>query len=139
VRALWLVVVLLCCQARSAFAQDSAGDFTGLTASPYANEVRSHYYETLRRSPGKAVLWELALPGAGNVYTGIYVNAIVTGVITLAGTGLWIAGAVKDNDALWWSGAGTFAAGRVYGLVSAPIGAGLLNAAYRQHFGITSR
>jgi hypothetical protein len=83
-------------------------------------------------------LLDLALPGAGSVYTGLYANAIVTGVVSLAGAALWIAGAAKHDDALWWSGAGTFAAGRAYGLVSAPVGASLLNAAFRRHFGIVT-
>jgi hypothetical protein len=33
----------------------------------------------------------------------------------------------------------TFSAGRVYGLISAPVTAALLNAAYRRQFGIRDR
>jgi hypothetical protein len=97
--------------------------------------VRRQYYGLLRRSPTKAFLWDLALPGAGSVYTGLYANAVATGVITLVGAGLWIAGAAADHDGLWWAGMGTFTGGRAYGVVSAPIGAALLNAAFRRQFG----
>jgi hypothetical protein len=106
---------------------------------PYAQAVRAHYYELLARSPAKAFGWELALPGAGHVYAGFYAQAAVSAGLTLAGAGLWIAGAVRDERALWWAGAGTFAAGRCYGLVSAPLSAALLNAAFRRQLGITAR
>jgi hypothetical protein len=111
----------------------------GSVSSPYAPAVRQHYYELLARSPGKAFLWELALPGAGHVYAGFYVQAAVAASLSVAGAGLWIAGALRDNDELWWAGAATFSAGRAYGLVSAPISAALLNAAFRRQLGISAR
>jgi|GEM_PF-6725464 len=98
-------------------------------------EVRTRYYETLRRSPRRAFLLDLALPGAGSVYTKLYANTVVAATLSVAGAGLWIAGAVKHDDALWWSGAGTFAAGRLYGIVSAPIGARWFNAALQSYLG----
>jgi hypothetical protein len=105
--------------------------------APFTEEVRRFYYARLRRSPTKALLWDLALPGAGSVYDGFYVNAGITAGLSLLGAGLWIAGAAKDHDALWWSGMGTFVGARVYGVVSAPVAAKLLNAAFRRHLGIT--
>lgn len=108
-------------------------------ASPYESTIRNHYYALLARSPAKSFLWELALPGAGHVYSGFYVQAAISAGITLTGASLWIAGAVRDDEQLWWAGAGTFAAGRLYGLISAPISAALLNAAFRRQFGITRR
>jgi hypothetical protein len=107
--------------------------------SPYAAAIRQHYYALLARSPAKAFLWELGLPGAGHVYSGFYVQAAVAATLSVAGASLWVAGAARDDDALWWAGAGTFAAGRVYGLISAPVSAALLNAAFRRQFGIRSR
>ena len=47
----------------------------------------------------------------------------------------WIAGAVRDREPLEWTGVGIFAGARAYGLVSAPLGALLLNAAFRRQFG----
>ena len=108
-------------------------------ASPYAPLVREHFYRILARSPAKAFLWELALPGAGHIYNGFPIQAGVAIGLSCAGAALWIAGAVRDQQALWWAGAGTFAAGRLYGLISAPVTAALLNAAYRRQFGITGR
>lgn len=107
-----------------------------LVVDPFGSEVRLHYYELLRRSPWKALLLDVALPGAGSVYTHLYANTAVAATLSLVGAGLWIAGAVKAHDGLWWAGAGTFAAGRVYGIVSAPVGATLLNAAFRRHLGL---
>jgi len=72
------------------------------------------------------------LPGAGSVYDGIYVNAIIAASVSLAGAGLWVAGAVRHDDTLRWTGIGTFAAGRGYGLVSATVGAMLFNAALQR-------
>lgn len=111
----------------------------GSPYAPYAPAVRQHYYELLARSPTKALLWELALPGAGHLYTGFYVQAAVAAGLSAAGAGLWIAGAVRDQDSLWWTGAATFAAGRAYGLVSAPLSAALLNAAFRRQLGLSAR
>jgi hypothetical protein len=105
----------------------------------YAPFVREHFYRILARSPTKAFLWELALPGAGHFYNGFPIQAGVAIGLTLAGAGLWIAGAVRESPLLWWLGMGTFSAGRVYGLISAPVTAVLLNAAYRRQFGITGR
>jgi hypothetical protein len=109
---------------------------TGLGADPFGGEIRAHYYEILKRSPAKSLLLDLALPGAGSVYTHLWGNTIVAATLSAVGAGLWIAGAVREREDLWWAGAGTFAAGRVYGLVSAPVGASLLNAAYRRHLGL---
>jgi hypothetical protein len=102
----------------------------------FSADVRRYYYAELHRSPNKALLWELALPGAGNVYNGIWANAIVTVALSAAGASLWIAGAARDRSDLWWAGLGTFAAGRTYGVVSAPVGALLFNRALRRilHF-----
>lgn len=120
-----------------AAAQPASADLPELRlSSPYEAAIRHHYYALLARSPTKSFLWELALPGAGHVYSGFYLQAAISATITVTGASLWIAGTVRDDDALWWAGAGTFAAGRVYGLVSAPISAALLNAAFRRQFGI---
>lgn len=116
----------------------SPADFES-AGSLYAPFVREHYYRILARSPTKAFLWELALPGAGHFYNGFPIQAGVAIGLTLAGAGLWIAGAVRESPLLWWLGMGTFSAGRVYGLISAPVTAVLLNAAYRRQFGITGR
>jgi hypothetical protein len=97
-----------------------------------------HYYSVLYRSPVKALLWELALPGAGHVYAGFYFQAVVAAGLSLAGAGLWIAGAVKDDRLLTLLGIPSFCIGRAYGLISAPVSAALLNAAYRRQFGIVS-
>ncbi len=105
----------------------------------YAPFVREHYYRLLSRSPSRAFLWELALPGAGHVYNGFPIQAGVAIGLSVLGAALWIAGAARDSAPLWWAGMATFSVGRVYGLVSAPITAVLLNAAYRRQFGITDR
>jgi hypothetical protein len=107
--------------------------------SLYAPFVRQHFYRILSRSPTQAFLWELALPGAGHIYNGFPIQAGVAIGLSCLGAALWIAGAVRDFPALWWVGMGTFSAGRVYGLISAPVTAVLLNAAYRRQFGITGR
>jgi hypothetical protein len=149
VRLLSFVVAAWACMASVACAQGESEasasmfeqDMQALplpgVALPFAEEVRLAYYERLRRAPTTALLWELLLPGAGSVYTGLYPNAAITASLSLLGAALWIAGAVRDNDALWWSGMGTFAGARVYGVVSAPLGARWLNAAFRRHFGLT--
>jgi hypothetical protein len=77
------------------------------------------------------------VPGAGNLYVGLRVPAAVTMGVSVLGAGLWIAGAASHERALLWTGVGTFATGRVYGLVSAPIGAALLNAAFRGQLGVS--
>jgi hypothetical protein len=133
---------LLCVLACSApvRAQEEPDPFAvSPNSSPFGGVLGRHYYAQLRKSPGKALLLDLALPGAGNVYTGLYANAAITGAVSLLGAALWIAGAARDHDGLWWSGAGVFAAGRAYGLVSAPVGAALLNAAFRRQFGLSVR
>jgi hypothetical protein len=107
--------------------------------APYAPLVREHYYRILSRSPTKAFLWELALPGAGHFYVGFPIQAGVAIGLSALGAALWIAGAARDQKALYWTGMATFTAGRVYGLISAPVTAVLLNAAYRRQFGITGR
>jgi hypothetical protein len=114
------------------------GDFEA-AGGLYAPFVREHFYRVLMRSPTKAFLWELALPGAGHFYNGFPIQAGVAIGLSLAGAGLWIAGAARESPLLWWLGMGTFNAGRVYGLISAPVTAVLLNAAYRRQLGITGR
>lgn len=105
----------------------------------YAPFLREHYYRLLSRSPAKAFLWELALPGAGHIYNGFPIQVGVAIGLSALGAALWIAGAVRDSPPLWWAGMATFSVGRVYGLVSAPVTAVLLNGAYRRQFGITDR
>jgi hypothetical protein len=95
-------------------------------------QVRVFYYEQLRRSPWRALAYEGLLPGAGSAYTALFGNAIFTASLSLLGAGLWTYGALADDRNMWWIGAGTFTLGRTYGLVSAPLGAGLLNRAYRK-------
>lgn len=126
---LWAVPVLAEAPAREA-------PELGLS-SPYDAAIRNHYYTLLARSPGKALLLEVALPGAGLAYSKFYLQAAISATLTLAGASLWLAGAVRDDDKLWWAGAGTFASGRLYGVVSAPVSTALLNAAFRRQFGIT--
>jgi hypothetical protein len=109
----------------------------GLMPEPlYASEVRAHYYRLLSRSPTKAFLWELALPGAGHIYTGFPIQAAVAIGLSVAGAAMWIGGAVRDSPGWWWAGMATFTLGRSYGLISAPVSAALLNAAYRRQLGI---
>lgn len=134
-RALLLTLAITLCAA-SVHAQGSPLPAEDFISSPYDGAVRRHYYDLLSRSPTKSFLWELALPGAGHVYTGFYVQAALSATLTITGASLWIAGAARDNDALWWAGAATFGAGRLYGLISAPVSAALLNAAYRRQLGI---
>ncbi|HEX6244045.1 MAG TPA: hypothetical protein VFZ61_24180, partial [Polyangiales bacterium] len=111
-------------------------DIPGLVPEPlYATQVRLHYYEILSRSPTKAFLWELALPGAGHIYTGFPIQAAVAIGLSVAGAAMWIGGAARDSDAWWWAGIATFTLGRTYGLISAPVSAALLNAAYRRQLG----
>ena len=104
--------------------------------SPFDAEVRRHYYERLARSPWRALGWELLFPGAGSVYTGVHAAAVVSLTLSLAGSCMWIAGAVRERPATMWVGIGTFAAARAHGLVSAPVSAALLNAAFRRQLGL---
>jgi hypothetical protein len=135
----WLVLVVLLCAAK-AEADAPTGDAPELElSSPYDAAIRNHYYTLLARSPTRALLWEVALPGAGLAYSRFYLQAAISATLTLTGASLWVAGAVRDDDQLWWAGAGTFAAGRLYGVISAPVSAALLNAAFRRQFGITRR
>lgn len=106
---------------------------------PYAEELRAHYYERLAKSPWRALGFELLCPGAGNLYVGLHVPAIATLSLSLAGASLWLAGAVRDERRLELVGIGTLAASRAYGVVSAPVGALLLNAAFRRQLGISAR
>jgi hypothetical protein len=145
-RAACLLLFLAClAPALSARAapEASADDEDPLAAleldAPYAPLVREHYYRILSRSPTKAFLWELGLPGAGHFYVGFPIQAGVAIGLSALGAALWIAGAARDQKALFWTGMATFTAGRVYGLISAPVTAVLLNAAYRRQFGITRR
>lgn len=117
---------------------DESTDFEA-AGGLYAPFLREHYYRLLSRSPAKAFLWELALPGAGHVYNGFPIQAGLAIGLSALGAALWIAGAARDVPPLWWVGMATFSAGRVYGLISAPVTAALLNAAYRRQFGIRDR
>jgi len=128
-----LIALLLVACASSVRAQVPALD------APYAPLVREHYYARLAKSPWKALGLELLAPGAGNLYTGVHVPAAVTLALSLAGAALWVGGAVRDRSALTWTGVGLFAGARTYGIVSAPVGAALLNAAFREQLGITPR
>jgi len=114
---------------------------TGVTSdtlsSPYSPLVRQHYYAQLTKSPWRALGFELLAPGAGNAYVGLYAPAVTTLGVSLLGAGLWVAGAVRNRPVLWWTGVGTLAAGRTFGIVSAPLGAALLNAAFRRQLGIS--
>lgn len=134
---LWLSVLLP--QTASAASPEAEEEQTEalVSASPFAPEIREHFYSVLSRSPTKAFLWELALPGAGHVYTGFPIQAAVAAGLSCAGAAMWIAGAVRDLRPWWIAGATTFGVGRVYGLISAPVTAALLNAAYRRQLGIT--
>ena len=107
-----------------------------LLGSPYAPLVRQQFYEHLEKRPARALAWELLAPGAGNYYVGLYVPAAATLGLSLLGSSLWLAGALRDHPALMWTGIGTFAAARTYGLISAPLGAMLLNAAFRKQLGL---
>jgi hypothetical protein len=109
------------------------------THIPFDSEVRRHYFAQLARSPWRALGWELLLPGAGSVYTGVHAAAAVSLSLTLAGSCMWIAGARRDRSALRWAGVASFAAGRAHGLISAPVSAVLLNAAFRRQLGLTAR
>lgn len=104
--------------------------------SPYAGVLRQHYYAQLAKSPWKALGFELLLPGAGYFYTGLHAVAAATLGVTLLGAGMWVGGALRDRAPLAWAGLGTFAAARGYGVVSAPIGAALFNAALRRQLGV---
>jgi hypothetical protein len=104
---------------------------------PFASVVRRHYYDRLEKRPLRALGYELALPGAGNYYVGLYLPAACTLVLSVTGASMWVAGARRDDPALAYLGVGVFAAARAYGLVSAPIGAALLNAAFRRQLGLT--
>jgi hypothetical protein len=107
--------------------------------TPFAAEVRQHYYQQLAKDPWRAFGAELIMPGAGNYYVGLHVPAAITFALSCVGAGLWIAGAVRDQPALRWSGIGAFSGARVYGAISAPIGAKLLNRAFRRQLGISAR
>lgn len=110
-----------------------------LLEPPYVQALRVHYYEQLAKHPWRAFAWELLLPGAGNFYVGLYVPAAATLAVSLAGASLWLAGALGDHTTLERVGIASFALGRGYGLVSAPIGAALLNAAFRKQLGLHAR
>ena len=128
-------------EARASARKQAADESTDFEAAGglYAPFVREHYYRLLSRSPTKAFLWELALPGAGHFYNGFPIQAGVAIGLSAIGAALWIAGAARDSGPLWWAGMATFSVGRVFGLISAPVTAVLLNAAYRRQFGITDR
>jgi hypothetical protein len=124
-----------CCATQRVRADDAVPDLP--LGSPYAPLVRQQYYEQLAKSPGRALGWELLVPGGGNFYVGLDVPAAITLGASLLGAGLWIAGSVSERPPLLWTGVGTFAAARGYGLISAPIGAAMLNAAFRGQLGIS--
>jgi hypothetical protein len=127
-------IVVLLMGASVARAQEPPRQALGVQ-SPYAAELRRHWYAQLAKNPWRAFGAELLVPGAGNYYVGLHVPAALTLALSCVGAGLWIAGAARDRDALTWSGIGTFAGARVYGAVSAPIGAMLLNRAFRAQLG----
>lgn len=104
--------------------------------SPYAQELRVHYYEQLAKSPWRALGWELLCPGVGSVYVGVYAPAVGALAGSLAGAGLWLAGALRERPAMERAGLATFVVARAYGVVSAPVSALLLNAAFRRQLGI---
>jgi hypothetical protein len=133
VRTAIAAAVLACCSVASA--QEPHEQALGVQ-SPYAAEVRRHWYAQLARSPWRALGYELLLPGAGNHYVGLEVPAALTLALSCVGASLWIAGAVRDRDALRWTGVGTLAGARVYGVLSAPIAAELLNGAFRKQLGV---
>jgi len=126
------LVALLLGAANAAHAQDLFD-----LSSPYSPLVREGYYEQLAKRPGRAFGWELLVPGGGNYYTGLVAPAAATMGASVLGASLWIAGALTHREPMEWTGLGVFAGARAYGLVSAPIGAALLNAALRQQLGIT--
>lgn len=130
-----VLVVCLLAWATVARAEEPYERALGMN-SPYAGEVRRHWYAQLARNPWRAFGYELLLPGAGNHYVGLRVPAALTLALSCVGASLWIAGAVRDQRALMWSGVGLFAGARVYGVVSAPIGATLLNGAFRAQLGL---
>jgi hypothetical protein len=107
--------------------------------SPYHAEMRAHFYRQLAKSPWRALGWELLFPGAGNYYSALYAPAAATLALSLAGASLWFVGAVREHSVVEHVGLGTFAAARTYGVVSAPLGAVLLNAAFRRQLGIAAR
>lgn len=129
-------VVLALCVASGAAAQEH-GPLASSLESPYAPAVRRHYYQLLQKRPWRAFGQELLFPGAGNHYVGLDVPAALTLALSCVGAGLMVAGAVRDRDALLYTGVGTFVGARLYGAVSAPIHAALLNAAFRRQFAIT--
>ena len=139
-RSGWVVGVLLAgalaaSPAQAQFTAEPGADRPPMGAA-VAPGVQGAYYKRLRRSPWVALGWELLVPGAGNVYTRIYVNGLITVALTLVGSALWVHGAVADNDGTWWAGAGTFAAGRLYGVATATGGAMLYNRAVRRQLGL---
>jgi hypothetical protein len=134
--ALLVSLSLWSCAAPSARAEAAMPDLPQL-GSPYAPLVRQQYYERLAKSPWRALGWELLAPGGGNQYVGLPVPAAITLGVSLLGAGLWIAGGVSDRSPLLWAGVGTFAAARAYGLVSAPLAAAMLNAAFRGQLGVS--
>jgi len=139
----WAALCLLLLALRPVAARADDLPETPPVDAPYAPLVRQHYYAQLAKSPWRALGWEALLPGAGNLYVGLRVPAAITLSVSALGAGLWIAGAtthrasVSGRPALLFTGIGTFAAARVYGLVSAPIGAALLNAAFRGQLGVS--
>lgn len=137
----WVALCLLFVALRPAVARADEPTEPGPLGAPYAPLVRQHYYAQLAKSPWRALGWEALLPGAGNWYVGLHVPAAITLGVSALGAGLWVVGATapraSGRPALLWTGVGTFAAGRVCGLVSAPIGAALLNAAFRGQLGVS--
>jgi hypothetical protein len=134
-RALVLCFSLAVCSQPRGVARAELAEEPAL-GSPYAPLVREQFYEQLEKRPARALGWELLAPGAGNLYVGLPLPAAATLGLSLLGSSLWIAGALRGHRALMWSGIGTFAGARTYGLVSAPLGAMLLNAAFRRQLGL---
>jgi hypothetical protein len=133
-RLVVLMLMLGLCCSTAAQAQDGLEELS----SPYAPLVREHYYEQLAKSPWRALGWELVVPGGGNTYTGVYAPALATLGLSVVGASLWVAGALDERPALLWTGVGLFASARLYGVVSAPLGAWLLNAAFRRQLGLSA-
>ncbi|HKR09255.1 MAG TPA: hypothetical protein VJS39_08710 [Gemmatimonadaceae bacterium] len=87
------LLILLVCPFTTLAAQDSAE----------ANQPLTHQEEHTYRDPGKARVLAMILPGAGYAYTGEYVRAYETWVITATGVmigPLWVS---SDCSILTWN------------------------------------
>lgn len=135
-----LALAAACALGPSAAVAQPLAEESSLESEPlFAGELRRYYYEQLEKDPWRALGAELLMPGAGNYYVGLYTPAAITFGLSCVGASLWVAGAIRDQPALTWTGIGAFTAARTYGVISAPIGAVLLNAVFRQQLGIHGR